>query len=315
MISGFNEGFSSFGNSVKSGVSSAATGAFQAVHKTVSTLTGQVVCSQCEANSDVQCVCCERWFCRKHQVLDEVRGIIRNKSANVCIPDHLKAETFRSTHFAKEAVPNGPIEIAITCLSDTGNTAFSFTKLNEFACCYPCEVGGEKSGEKDSPASCESRLSCKDKVSSYYMKMFEDQQVINLRLAELDNYLATGSKDSSILDISGPSEKSSNFNYRVFFTAAETLRVGLKYTPMGYFYYAGTAIYYGMAGKALADLIQQSFGLDTDVLDMIFSLDKPFKYALNRLRKTTTKEELKDVSILAVKDILPSIFYLSRKHM
>ena len=113
MISGFNEGFSIFGNSVKSGVSSAATGAFQAVHKTVSTLTGQVVCSQCEANSDVQCVCCERWFCRKHQVLDEVGGIIRNKSANVCIPDHLKAETFRSTHFAKEACQMVPSKLQL----------------------------------------------------------------------------------------------------------------------------------------------------------------------------------------------------------
>ena len=83
------------GNIDTRGLSDALNGI--AVTAKVKAFGAREKCSQCEEESKVQCVCCDRYYCSTHQALDDVSGIIRTKSSDQgmhAIPNELKTEKY-----------------------------------------------------------------------------------------------------------------------------------------------------------------------------------------------------------------------------
>ncbi len=214
----------------------------------------------CDNGSIVQCVCCERNYCKDHQVLEQSKGISKKKSDLLHIPEKLKAAQFKSCQSLLEKQDNaqsGAFSAFSNSCADAIGTVKSVTGNDyEFACCYPGPDG----------------VSCKDKCAEHFMQEFEATALTKCRMLELDAYLSKGGKDSSHLDFDKPYRKHGGMNSRAMIAAYETIQVGLKYGPFGELYYVGTALVYGMQGKVLADLISKQFGLNNSVTEMVSGL-------------------------------------------
>lgn len=275
-------------SALKSAASSAAEGAQSAAAK-----LGKPPCSICEANGEkkapssvAHCVVCSRNFCTTCITNTDIpdRGIYKKKGTMYEVPEGLKD--------AKES-SSGVMAMASAAMKDG----------TEFVCCYPMK------GEKKT---------CKDRCVDSFMLTFQDHMQTNLRLKEFQ--VAAGASPSKVDDMSYPLPvgKDDTFNVRAMKVAFKGLSTAVGFVSKD-LAMIGTLAIYGVKAKVVKDMLEKSFGLNNDMIELIFSLQKPVVYALRNLTDTCDPEVREKVEKMTysdvAKDMVPAVFYLSRKHI
>ena len=278
-------------STLKSVASSAADAAQSQAAK-----LGKPPCSICEekgnkpiATSVAHCVVCSRNVCPECVTNAEAlprgdRGIYRKKGTMYEIPEKLK-ETKESS--------GGVMAMASAAMKDG----------SEFVCCYP--VPGEKK-------------SCKDKCVDSFMETFKANMQGNLRLAEFQTAASASPSKVDEMSYPLPVGKDDTFGKRAMFVAFKGLETAVGFVSKD-LAMIGTVALYGVKAKVVADLLQKSFGLNNDMVSLIFSLEKPVVFALRNMSDTcdpAVKAQVEKLTYSEVaKDMVPAVFYLSRKHI
>lgn len=275
-----------------SALKSAASSAADAAQSQAAKL-GKPPCSVCEGKGEknvptsaAHCVVCSRNVCVKCVTNIDIpdRGIYRKTGTLYEVPEKLK-ETVEGT--------GGVMDMARAAMKDG----------TEFVCCYAAP------GQKKT---------CKDKCVDSFVDTFKDQMQGKLRLTEFQAAASASPSKVDDMSYSMPVGIDDTFNQRAMFVAFKGLTTAVGFVSKD-LAMLGTVAIYGVKAKVVADLLQKSFGLNNDMVSLIFSLEKPVVFALRNMSDTcdpAVREKVEKLTYSEVaKDMVPSVFYLSRKHI
>ena len=241
-----------------------------------------------EVKMVVSCICCGINYCEQHKMnIDgDDCGLLKKKGQKYSIPEDLKMSKEKAT-----GLFSGTAAMIQDGISDG----------MEYACPYIAK------GEK---------LSCKQKCVAKYMDIFKAGMEHALRLPQFRDAIAANKLDTMKYEI--PESLNTGFNTRAMILAVKGADKALGFVSWE-FYALGSLVVYGIKAKVMIDMLRTSFGIDDRMIELIFSLKKPVIYSLRNLSESCdpqVAEEAKKLSYSDLaKNIIPTVFYLSREHM
>lgn len=270
-------------STISQSVSDVSKNASQMVSSATETVKGMYTspqCCVCESSAKVQCFVCERFYCTNHQIYD---GIDRKDKGYLCKEKD------------KYNIPRDSLDLPYINIG-------TFHSDNQFACCFPPKGSSDESAE-----------TCKDKVAAANVKKFEKEMETIIRSTQLKEFFDSGGQDLKIFLYDKPGTIEDTLSIRASKLAYQTAKLALDYTGYSEVYFIGRALLMGVEGKVFYDIVQNSFGVDNDMISLLQSLKKPILFALDDLRVSNVFENTSYHQL--VSELLPTIVYLSQKHI
>lgn len=260
----------------------------------------------CPRNSSITCVVCRRHFCKEHQQNGHTMqsGIIREAGQKYCVPIDLKKQRDKSVGLGSSVT-----NLAAGAAKSINST---FTRSKEFVCCWPTAENAPLDG-----------LTCKDRCVKRFLDQFEEERAKDMRVDELRIFLNAGEEGEQesmkqLFAFKKPSSKDTTADDRYMMAAYKGVDLALQVAPLP-IVLIGKMGLYGLQANFLIRMLKESFGVDNSVMELMFALKKPLMHGLRNMSQYCSPEVAKSLLALTYKDIardiVPSIFYLSRKHI
>jgi len=267
-------------------------------------LTKNCCVGLCPRNSSITCVVCRRHFCKEHQQNGHTMksGIIRTAGEKYCVPVDLKKKREKSVGLGSS--------VTNLAAGAAQSIETKFTKPKEFVCCWPSEESAPVDG-----------ITCKDRCVQRFLEQFEAERALDMRVDELRIFLNAGPEQEAmkaLFAFKKPSSEDTSKDDRMILAAYKSVELALEVAPLP-IVLIGKIGLYGLQANFLIRMLKESFGVDNSVMELMFALKKPLMHGLRNMSQYCSPDVAKALLALTYKDIardiVPSIFYLSRKHI
>ncbi len=263
----------------------------------------------CPKKYVVTCVLCDRKFCKEHchNPITLTKGIERKPDEKYCVPEELKKNSNTKSE-AKTGLGSTFINMASASAAHVESTYNVICGNGDYVCCWPAE------GDHDDGKT------CKDRIVEHFIEEYERHSRREMRIEELKIYLDASSIDEmkSLFEHKKPSIKDDTSRERMILAGYKTAEFALSVASPGVAI-LGQMVLYGVQAKFLMKMLQESFGVDEDMIALMFSLKKPLIHGLRNFSSYCAPEVADQLQNLTYKDIasdiVPAVFYLSRQHI